>query len=88
MSNQDNIDRNLPPSSEDQDALEEDDGSLVTEEEDEEDGDYYLHRIDRLLRADQRDELPTLYAAANHLFSARTVLAKHFAVDALILALP
>jgi hypothetical protein len=80
MSDQDDVDQNVPASPENEDGLndeedlEEDDGSLVIEEEDEEGGDYYLHRIDRLLRADERDQIPTLYNAANGLFSAWTVI--------------
>src|SRR5579863_6198351 len=80
MSDQDDVDQNVPASPEDDDGgndeedLEEDDGSLVIEEEDEEGGDYYLHRIDRLLRADERDQIPTLYSAANDLFSAWAVI--------------
>lgn len=80
MSDQDDVDQNVPASPEDEDGwndeedLEEDDGSLVIEEEDEESGDYYLHRIDRLLRADERDQIPTLYSAANDLFSAWAVI--------------
>lgn len=58
----------------DEKDLKGDDGSLVIEEEDEEGGDYYLHRIDRLLRADERDQIPTLYDAANDLFSAWAVI--------------
>jgi hypothetical protein len=74
MSNQDDVDQNGPASPEDEEDLEDDDGSLVIEEEDEEGGDYWLHRIDRLLRADERDQLPMLYNAAADLFSARAVI--------------
>jgi hypothetical protein len=74
MSNQDDVDQNVPASPEDEEDLEDDDGSLVIEEEDEEGGDYWLHRIDRLLRADERDQLPMLYNAAADLFSARAVI--------------
>jgi hypothetical protein len=75
---QDDANQNVPASAEDEDGwndeedLEEDDGSLVVEEEDEEGGDYYLHRVERLLRADERDELPRLHA--EHLFSAHSVI--------------
>ena len=80
MGDQDEVDKNLPPAPDGEDSVddeedpEEDDGSRVIEEEDEEGGDYYLHRIDRLLRADERDELPGLYV--DHLFSARAVIAQ------------